>query len=119
MASDDGRGRTIAWGAAGLLALAILAYIGWSQLPPPQLEHDEQVFNTVDALFTAISSRDATRVDECARRFESYHGDGRMTDSVKALLDSVVGEARAGKWEPAARRLYDFILGQRGTPLGS
>lgn len=118
MANDDTGNRTLVWGIAGLLIIAI-CYIVWSRLPPPQLVHDEQVFNTVDALFTALTSRDGRRVDECEKRLHAYHDDGLMSDSAKSFLDSVIAEARSGKWEPAAKRLYDFILGQRGSPVTS
>lgn len=118
MASDETGNRAIVWGVAGLLSLAICCFV-WSRLPPPQLVHNEQVFNTVDALFTAMTSRDATRVDECERRLHAYHADGLMSDSAKSFLDSIIAEARSGKWEPAAKRLYDFILGQSGAPVGT
>jgi hypothetical protein len=37
-----------------------------------------------------------------------------MSDAVAAQLDAIIQQAHAGDWEPAARTLYDFILGQRG-----
>ena len=99
---------------AGILALAGLAWVVWSRLPPPQLEADEQVFKTVDALFTALTARDGARLENCEERLNSYHEDGRISDEVAATLDSIIQQARVGKWEPAAKNLYGFMLGQRG-----
>jgi hypothetical protein len=114
MASNRDQRRT--WGVAGggLLAAMILALLVWSRLPPPQLQADEQVFNTVDALFTALTARDRTRLDECERRLKAYHEQGKTSRAAAARLDAIVKQAHDGKWEPAARKLYDFMLAQRG-----
>ncbi len=114
MATDFASRRQRAVFAAGILALAGIAWVVWSRLPPPQLEADEQVFNTVDALFTAMTARDRTRLESCEERLIAYHEDGRISDDVAATLDGMIQQARDGKWEPAAKSLYGFMLGQRG-----
>lgn len=115
MGTDMGGPRKLVLVGAGAAALIAAALLVWSRLPPPQLKEDERVFNTVDALFTALTARDRSRLDECERRLKTYHQEGRTSDAVAASLDSIIRQAHDGKWEPAARRLYDFILGQRGT----
>lgn len=100
--------------AAGVIALVVIAFQVWARWPTPQMPTDEQVFTTVDALFTAVTAHDATRLSECDERLKSYHADGRISDAVAARLSGVVQQAHAGEWEPAARTLYDFILAQRG-----
>ncbi|MBI3860594.1 MAG: hypothetical protein HY290_01720 [Planctomycetia bacterium] len=100
--------------AGGILALIGIGWVIWSRLPPPQLDVDEQVFKTVDALFTAITARDSSRLQECQQRLDTYYEEGRMSDAVANSLDAIIEQAHAGNWEPAARRLYDFMLGQRG-----
>lgn len=114
MVSDIDRRRKTLVSAGGLVALISLAYSIWVCWPAPQLTTDEQVFNTVDALFTALTARDATRLEECEQRLTEYHAEGRISDAVAARLDAIVKQARHGGWEPAARTLYDFIMGQRG-----
>ena len=114
MASDPESRRKWAVMAAGILAVVGIAWVIWSRLPPPQLEADEQVFNTVDALFTAMTSRDSARLESCEERLKSYHEEGMMSDEVAATLDTIIEQARGGKWEPAAKDLYGFMLGQRG-----
>lgn len=115
MENNADRYRKFAVGAGGVLAVIILAFMVWSRLPPPQLETDEQVFNTVDALFTALTARDRTRLGECERRLNEYHENGKTSDAVAAALDGIMQQAHDGAWEPAAKKLYRFILGQRGA----
>ena len=98
----------------GILAVIGIAWVIWSRSPPPQLGIDGQVFKTVDALFTAITSRDSSRLEDCERRLKAYHEEGRISDAAAGSLDAIIQQARNGHWEPAARRLYDFMRGQRG-----
>lgn len=114
MGSDPEVRRKLIVGIGGFLAVAGVAWLVWSRIPPPQLKADEQVFTTVDALFTALTSRDSKRLEDCERRLKAYHEEGRTSDAVAAKLDGIIQEARGGKWEPAAKRLYEFMLGQRG-----
>ncbi len=98
----------------GILAVVGIVWGIWSRWLPPQLGVDAQVFNTVDALFTAITSRDTNQLADCERRLKAYHEEGRISDAVAGSLDAIIQQTRKGQWEPAARRLYDFIRGQRG-----
>jgi hypothetical protein len=114
MASNSDHGRD--WGvkAGGALAFLMLALLVWARLPPPQLKADEQVFNTVDALFTALTARDRARLDDCERRLKAYREQGKTSRAAAARLDAIIQQAHDGQWEPAARKLYDFMLAQRG-----
>jgi len=106
--------RQVIFGICGVLAMAFFGWGIWVRLPPPQLKlDDEQVFNTVDALFTAVTTRDLSRLDQCEQRLMTYHEEGRMSDAVAVSLETVIQQARDGQWEPAAKRLYGFMLGQR------
>jgi uncharacterized membrane protein YccC len=99
----------------GMLAAIVLVFAVWSKWPVPQLNQtDAGVFKTVDALFTALTSRDRTRLNDCERRLKSHRADGRMSESAASALDSIIREARDGEWEPAAKRLYNFMLVQQG-----
>lgn len=101
-------------GGAGTVALIVLVWMIWVRLPPPQMKTDEQVFQTVDALFTALTSRDKSRLKDCEQRLKGYHAEGKTTDAVAARLNAVIKQAHEEKWEPAAKTLYDFIIRQRG-----
>lgn len=115
MESDSDRNRKIVLSTAGVLAAIVLTIMVWARLPPPQMKTDEQVFNTVDAMFTALTAKDRQRLDDCEQRLKSFHDQGKTSDAVAARLDAIVQQAHEGKWELAAKKLYAFILGQRGA----
>jgi hypothetical protein len=100
--------------ACSLLALALAGWWIWNRLPPPQIGEDEDVFKTVDALFTAVTSRDEDRLADCEERLHASREEGRLADSPAHYLDGVIDQARAGQWDRAARQLYAFMYGQRG-----
>jgi hypothetical protein len=80
---------------------------------PPQIGTDDEVFATVDALFTALTSRDESRLDDCEERLLELREANQLPASAADHLDSVLQQARSGQWEPAAKRLYDFMYSQR------
>lgn len=102
----------------GLSSLTLLVLIGAARLwcgfrSPPQLPPSEEVFKSVDALFTAVTSRDESRLSSCEQRLERYHQTAKLPDPAWKRLKGVIATARSGQWESAARRLYDFMQGQR------
>ncbi|MFO0918106.1 MAG: hypothetical protein U0872_07310 [Planctomycetaceae bacterium] len=100
----------IAIGAMGVLAVCLVL---WSRLPPPLLGDDDDVVRTVDALFTALTSRNSTWIDDCEQRLHLLRDESRLPAASARFLDDTIAQAREGRWEPAAKRLYDFILRQR------
>lgn len=109
----DRRNRIAIGVLAGLLvfgiALAVIAY----RSPAPQMGADEEVFNTVDALYTAVRNRDEKRLSECETRLKSYRDAGKLPLEAAEKLDSIIAKARGGSWDTAAERLYDFMLAQK------
>lgn len=100
--------------ATAIMALGA-AFLVWGlRRAEPQLTVDEDVFTTVDALFTAVTSRDPRRLDDCQTRLKQYRVDQRVPAAAARVLESVCEQARAGQWESASQRLYDFIFAQRG-----
>ncbi len=102
------------WSAVAIAVMLVLGVWFWIRRSPPQLKPDERVYNTVDALFTALTSRDPNRLDACDRRLKSYRQEGRLSEEAAEVLDSIIQEARGENWEPAAKRLYDFMRAQSG-----
>ena len=96
----------VAVGAAGLVLYGLLSR-------PPQMGESEEVFATVDALYTAVRNRDEKRLGECERRLRGHREAGRLPPDAADELDSVIAKARGGSWDRAAERLYDFMLAQR------
>jgi hypothetical protein len=105
--------RTATYVVIALLVIAAIAFVYLRQSRPPQMGVDDQVFHTVDALYTAVRNRDEARVSECAERLHSYRDAGTLPKDAAKYLDNVVAKARSGDWETATRRLYDFMLAQR------
>jgi len=93
--------------AAGLL----IVLVGCGR--PPQLGADDDVFKTVDALFTAVTARDEKLLDDCGQRLRSFQEAGRLPADASEYLDAIIEQARDGRWEPAAEKLYHFMKAQR------
>ena len=80
---------------------------------PPQMGTSEDVFHTVDALYTAVRGRDEKRLADCERRLHAHREGGKLPPAAAESLDGIVRKARNGSWDTAAERLYDFMLAQR------
>ena len=106
--------RRIAWftlvsvATAGIV-VALIAYFN----RPPQMGADEDVFNTVDALYTAVRLKDEAKLAQCEQRLHASRDGGKLPASAAEHLDDIIATARKGKWESAAESLYDFMLAQR------
>jgi hypothetical protein len=88
----------------------------WGCWGPPQIGADREAFKAVDALYTAVGLRDAGKVDQCRARLESLRDAGKIPEGAYASLESIIGEAKGGKWEPALEHLSKFMEGQRRSP---
>ena len=97
--------------AAGLAVALGVGFVGCGR--PPQMGPDEAVFRTVDALFTAVTARDAKLLDQSEQRLRAQREAGKLPPAASDYLDGVIAKARAGRWESSAERLYDFMTVQR------
>ena len=110
----------------GIALIATVAFLGiaiaiWFFTRPPQMGASEEVFNTVDALYTAVRSRDEKQLNDCADRLKGLKTKGELPDSAAKSLEGIIAECRSGGWDSSARNLYEFMLAQRregfvGTP---
>lgn len=103
----------VAWAVLGVLAVGVVVALVLSLRTPPQMGPDAEVFDTVDALFTAITARDEKRLGECEARLRAHRDAGKLPPKAAAHLDDIVAAARKGKWASASERLYDFMAAQR------
>lgn len=103
----------VAWVVLGVLAVGFLVLIVLALRTPPQLAPSEDVFKTVDALYTAVRMKDEKRLGECEQRLHAYRNAGKLPKEAAESLDGVIAKARAGSWETATERLYEFMLAQR------
>ncbi len=96
---------------AGGLLLLVCWFVWWGR--PPQIGPDQEAVKTVDALFTAFTSQNTTRVAECEERLHALKQAGRLPRPVADYLDGLITTARGGNWRRAAHKLFDFMQGQR------
>lgn len=95
---------------------AILLLGGWAwhyYSTPPPLQASPQAAKTLDAMFTALTSRDQKNLSACIERIEQYSQQGMLATRAAAELRSCNDLATAGSWEQAAERLYWVIYEQR------
>jgi hypothetical protein len=90
-----------------LVARAYITYRAAPQLPP-----SDDVYNTVDALFTAVTAHDSQRLALCQQRLASYKDCGSLPAAAAKRLERIIALANSGDWTAAARQLYDFIQAQ-------
>lgn len=100
---------------AGGIVAAIVLIGAWYYWPrtPTQMGADEEVFTTVDALFTAVTAHDEKLLLQNEQRIKSLKDSGKLPEGAAAYLDGVIADARGGDWQPAAEDLYWFMKGQR------
>ena len=113
MPTTDTATRRVAWAVLGTLGLLLAVGVVLGLRSPPQMGPDADVFDTVDALYTALRNRDEVRLTQCAAKLGEYRAAGKLPKPASDRLDGVVAKARAGGWRVATERLYDFMLAQR------
>ena len=90
------RGRAALFVLAGCGLLVVGVVLANLLGRPPQMGASEEVFDTVDALYTAVRNRDEKRVGECEVRLRGYRQEGKLPADAADALDAIVRKARAG-----------------------
>lgn len=111
--SDIGLRQRVAWGLLILILVAGVSVLVWRLWPVPQMGTDEDVFHTVDALFTAVTARDEKLLAHCEERLRALAEEGKVPRAARKRLEAVIAKARRGSWQGAAEDLYDFMKAQR------
>jgi hypothetical protein len=104
---------------AALALLALTARLYFANRSQSQLASSPEVFQTVDALFTAVTAHDATRLADCQRRLADFKNRGSLPAAAAKRLDRIISLAESGDWPTAAHRLYDFMQAQTRTTAPS
>lgn len=97
-------------GAVALLLIITLTISGCST---PQVLGNEEVFSSVDALWTAVTSRKEDRLQSASEKLQELRQSGELSEAGWNALEPIIQQASAGEWEPAAKRLKRFIRAQR------
>lgn len=111
--NEVNRNRVAALVLAGLAGVAVIAVLVFLLDRPPQMGADEDVFVTVDALYTAVRLKDESKLRSCEERLHGYRAAGKLPAAPAEYLDDVIANTRAGRWDTAAKRLYSFMIAQR------
>jgi len=98
---------------AGVIGLPILIATWFWWTTAPQIGGDDAAFDAVDALFTAITSRNVHRVAECEQQLHALKETRRLPRAASDYLDRIIRTARAGNWREAAQTLFGFMKAQR------
>ena len=109
---DVGRRKRIVIISIAVGLVVVCAGLYWFRVPP-QMGASEEVFDSVDALFTAVTAHDEKRLADCEKRLMGYAETGKLTAPAWKYLDGIIQKARGGGWQSAAESLYDFMLVQR------
>jgi hypothetical protein len=102
-----GRSRVPRGGKArsSLVAALVLALGGCSGEPSGrELKNRREL----EALLTAISLKDRKELDRDARRIESRHASGELSDAPYRTLQEIARKAQAGDWAAAEEQAYQF-----------
>ncbi|CAN5307653.1 hypothetical protein BH11PLA2_BH11PLA2_30850 [soil metagenome] len=95
-----------------LVVLITMALIAWLRTPP-QMGRNDDVFKTVDALYTAVRNHDEPRLTQCEAKLKSYQDGGQLPKAAATRLQDYIDTARKGNWDSATESLYDFMTVQR------
>jgi len=97
----------------GLVVVALAARFYFGYRLQPQLPPSPEVFQTVDALFTAVTAHDSQRLADCQQRLAKYKDRGCVPLAAAQRLDRIISLAQSGDWTTAAHRLYEFMQAQK------
>jgi hypothetical protein len=67
---------------------------------------------SLDALYTAVTSRKSELVDQCATQVARLETSGDLNSSAADVLEGVIKLARAGEWQQSAETLDTYIRAQ-------
>jgi hypothetical protein len=109
MADEKNVRRTAIAAGAGLLLFGI--WFAWGRTP--QIGGDKESVKVVDALYTAVTSRNKTRLAQCEERLHTLRDEGKLPRPAAKYLEGLIGTARGGDWKGATHKLYDFMRAQR------
>ena len=69
----------------------------------------EAGLKSLDALYTAVTSRKPELVDQCAKQVNRLEESGDLSGSAADTLEGVIQRAKAGDWQQSAEVLDRYI----------
>jgi hypothetical protein len=110
--ADEKNVRRAAVAATGVGALLLGTWFAyWDRTP--QVGGDKESLKAVEALYTAVSSRDTSRLTHCEEQLHALRDQGRLPRAAADYLDGLISTARGGNWKGATHKIFDFMRAQR------
>ena len=109
--ADEKNVKRAAVAAAGAGLLLFVIWFAWGRTP--QIGGDKESVKVVDALYTAVTSHNTTRLAQCEQRLHTLRDEGKLPRRAADYLDGLIATARGGNWKAATHKLYDFMRAQR------
>jgi len=97
------------WATIGGLFLLLLAGCG----RPPQVVDNNECFQAVDALWTAVTSKRTDLLEQTAAELDRLLAAGSLTEAGHHALTAIIRDARSKEWTKSATNLKQFMQGQR------
>jgi hypothetical protein len=97
---------------AAVSLVLLLCWFVWSARPP-QIGGNKESLQVVEALYTAFTSRNTSRLEQCEAQLHKLRDDGKLPRPAAAHLDGLIKTARGGDWQRATHKLFDFMKAQR------
>lgn len=96
-----------------LVVVLVVGYQAWRYYSmPPKLQASSEATKTLDAMFTALTARDSTKLAACMDRIEQHFAAGKLGRKATAQLRYCAELASEGSWEQAAKHLYWMVYEQ-------
>lgn len=99
----------------GVVTSLLIGLTYWAWTDTPQLADDDDVYASLDALFTAVTARREPLIVNCESKLVVLHSEGKIPEQAWTRISHVIELAKAGQWESSARELYTFIERQKRT----
>lgn len=99
----------------GVVTILLIGLTYWAWTDTPQLADDDDVYASLDALFTAVTARREPLIVNCESKLVVLHSEGKIPEQAWTRISHVIELAKAGQWESSARELYRFIERQKRT----
>ena len=90
-----------------VVCVLVWGWTAWTGVP--KFNASDEALKTIDALFTAINSRDEKRIATCKAQLEKHTQKGKLSPPAMLELKKCCEQATSGSWEEAAHRLYRII----------
>jgi len=95
------------------LAILLLSTLLFGCFRAEQVAADPDVFNELDALYTAVTSQRTELLQASTARLKSLHESGKLTDTGFEEISALIRPAEQGRWKESTENLYRFMRAQR------